>query len=143
MLEIGNNGKIVFENQDIYHLSKNTGKLKSYSKEQLIQLLTDNFVIYFNNIKYKIEKINPNPISKTIYINSSHDLDSIADFTNSIKFSVLKLCNGKNKADDISRILHIKRSTVQNYLSGLKNHNIITKEKMPKRRVERIILQLD
>ena len=143
ILEIGNDGKIIFENKEIQLLSQDISRIHKYSKEEIIQLLTNNFMIYFNTIKSRIEKINPHQISKTVYITNARELDTILEFTNSIKYSILKLCTGKNTAEAIADLLRLKRSTVQNYLSSLKSKGIITKEKMPKRRVDRIILQFD
>jgi hypothetical protein len=143
ILELGNNGKIIIDGEEIRGLSKDPDRIKDFSKEQLVELLTNNFDVYFLRIRSCIEKVNPNQISKTIYITNVHDLPGIIDFTNSIKYSVLKLCDGKNSAEDIARSLHLKKTTVQNYLSGLKSRNIVTKEKNPKRKVERVILQFD
>jgi len=119
------------------------GKLeKPKIKRQSIELISKHFYDYFSKISKIIQKENAKERTKSLFISERKEFEKKIKPLNSIKLKILSYCDGNCTSLDISRKTGIKLSTISTYFSYLKNQELITNDRKPKRTADSIVINL-
>lgn len=117
--------------------------LKKASFEEAITFFSENFARYLDRARAKTEHSLSPKGSHLSYVRTSSELEKLLLLLNPKKFELLKACNGKNDIEKICSRIDLKRNSVQSYISTFKKNGYLTKEKKPKRSIEKIIIDFE
>ena len=112
------------------------------TKKQFIEQVSTALYNYFSKILKIVQKQNAKERTRSLFISDKKEFEKQIKPLNSIKFEILKLCDGTNSSLDISRKTQIKLSTISTYFNYLKNQGLMTGNRKPKRVIDSIVINL-
>lgn len=115
----------------------------SMNYEEYMNFISNNFYRYFTKINKIISEKNVKKQDKNIFISNYEDFNNKVKSLNNIKLRILQYCNGNNTSLDISKQTGLKLSTVSTYLTHLKNKEIISQSKKPKKLIDNFVINLN
>lgn len=124
------------------NLDKLKNKLKKANKKLIIEIISLNLYKYFSRIQAIIQKENVKERKKSLFIAETSEFEKHIKPLNPLKLKILQHCDGTNTSLDIARRTGLKLSTISTYFTHLKNQELITNGRKPKRLVDNIVVDL-
>jgi len=114
----------------------------SKSKKQFIEQVSSCLYDYFSKIQNILQKQNAKERTRSLFVSDKKEFERQIKPLNYIKLQILAHCDGNNTSLDISKKSGIKLATISTYFKHLRNQNLITGERKPKRIVDSIVINL-
>lgn len=112
-------------------------------KKDKIITLTENLFNFLETIKGQILDAKETSIKKVNYVKNQDDFRKIFVNLNPKKLEIIKLCDGTKTISEIVKLSPLKESSTRSYLSRLRAKDLITKDEMPKRRIDEILISFN
>jgi len=125
-------------------LSSSFEDLKKLSKEEKIENLAENFQKYLDYVGENMLDSQLDSETKRInYVKTPEQLKEVLDILNPSKMAILSLCDGTHTVRDIINKSSMKPNSVQSYISRLRAKGLITKDSMPVKKINEILISFD